>query len=145
MDDEGPEWLRLEPGETVRVEGDEAAGGITIPGVGVNYRDGLTALEQFADHMNGQDLVELQVEVLHIRAAKQGMVVVTTDSRERYEKRLAPIRREVPVNELQPEDVDERLLHDLDCYGEGPMQPYVMYDSERTRRAVDARLDWRES
>ena len=145
MDDEGPEWLRLEPGETVRVEGDEAAGGITIPGVGVNYRDGLTALEQFADHLPELELAWLEVEVMHIRAAKQSMVVVTTDSWEQYEEGLAPIRRAVPINELQPEDVDKRLLDDLDFFAEGTGEPYVMHDSEEARRAIDTRLDSRES
>ena len=138
--DKLPEWMRVEPGETVRLEGDDGAGGITVPRPSVDYLDDPTVLEGFSDHLPEHRLAELRAEVTHIRAAKQGMVLVTTDSRERYEEGLPPIWRTVPVDELAPGDVDETLLDDLGFYADDTMGPYVMHDSEKARRAVEARL-----
>lgn len=73
-----PEWMRVEPGETVRVEGHEEAVGISIPAAGVHYLDSSTVINDFADHLPEQDLAELTHEVAHIHAAKQGMVLVTS-------------------------------------------------------------------
>ncbi len=138
--DELPEWMRVEPGETIRPEDHEGAGGITIPGPGVHYLDGLTVVEEFSDHMLEHSLAELQAEVAHIRAAKLGMVLVITDSRERYEEGLPPIWSMITVEELEPKDVSQQLLANLEFYANDTMGPYVMHDSERARRAVDARL-----
>jgi hypothetical protein len=40
INDQVPEWIRMQPGETVRAEGDEESRGITIPGAGVHYLHG---------------------------------------------------------------------------------------------------------
>lgn len=138
--DQLPEWMRVEPGETVRVEGHEEAVGISIPAAGVHYLDGLTVIKEFTDHLSEQDLAELQHEVAHIHAAKQGMALVTSDTRERYEAGLPPVRERVPINKLTPQDVEKDLIEELYFYTSDTMGPYVMRDSERAQRAIEARL-----
>lgn len=139
-----PGWMRVEPGETVRPGGEEGAGGIPVPGPSVDYLDGPTTLEGFSDHLSEHGLAELRLEVAHIRAAKQGKVLVITDSRERYQEGLPLVCRVVPMDELEPKDVHEQLLDGLDFYTNDTMGPYVMRDSERVRRAVGERLGWSE-
>jgi hypothetical protein len=80
------------------------------------------------------------VEQNHIHAAKQGMVLVTSDTRERYEAGLPPVREMVPINKLTPQDIEKSLLEELYFYTSDTMGPYVMRDSERAQRAIEARL-----
>jgi hypothetical protein len=97
-------------------------------------------INEVADHLPEQDLAELHSEVRHIYAAKQEMVLITSDSRERYEAGLPPVRDIVPINKLTPQQIDQRLLEELDFYVTDMMDPYMMRDSERARRAVEERL-----
>ncbi len=139
-DDQDPEWMRVEPGEAVRVEGHEEAVGISIPAAGVHYLDGPTVINEFADHLSEGVLAELHREVAHIHAAKQGMVLVTSDIRERNEAGLPPAQERVPINKLTPQDIDESLIEELHFYASDTMGSYVMRDSERAQRAIEARL-----
>jgi hypothetical protein len=106
----------------------------------VHYLDGLTVINEFTDHLPEQALAELRREVAHIYAAKRGRVLVTSDTREWYEAGLPPVQEMVPTNKLTPEDMDERLIEELDFYVTDTMGPYVMRDSERAQRAIEARL-----
>jgi hypothetical protein len=84
INDQVPEWIRMQPGETVRAE---ESRGITIPGAGVHYLHGLTVIDEVADHLPEPDLAELHSEVTHIYAAKQEMVLITTMSSIRVKPR----------------------------------------------------------
>jgi hypothetical protein len=138
--DQLPEWMQVESGETVGVEGHEEALGISIPAAGVHYLDGLTVINEFTDHLSEGGLAELQHEVAHIHAAKQGMVLVTSDTRERYEAGLPPVQERVPINKLTPQEIDESLIEELYFYASDTMGPYVMRDSGRAQRAIETRL-----
>lgn len=135
-----PEWMWVEPGETLRVENDEESGGISIPRAGVHYLDGLTVINEFTDHLPEQALAELRLEVAHIYAAKQGKVLVTNDTPEGYKAGLSPVQEMVPINKLTPQDIDKSLIDELDFYVTDTMGPYVLRDTERAQRAIEARL-----
>jgi hypothetical protein len=45
-----------------------------------------------------------------------------------------------PVNRPTPQDIDESLIEELDFYTTDTMGPYMMRDSERAQRAIEARL-----
>jgi hypothetical protein len=139
-EDQPPEGMGVQSEESVRGEGDEESGGIFMQGVGFHYLDGLTVINEFADHLPEQDLAVLHTEVTHIYAAKQRMVLIMSDSRDRYEAGLPPVQEMVPINNLTPQQIDARLIEELDFYLTGTMGPYVMRDSERARRAVEERL-----
>jgi|SRR5215217_2140649 len=140
--DELPEWLReqmrgpleVEPGEFVGIEGGE--GGIQIPKIGHEYLDGLWVILNMPDVLSDQARVELEREVSHIRAAKQGAVLTIRDSPER----MAPDVWPVPVERLTDDDLSHVRLDEMRFYAEDTMGPYVVEDSERTRAALEQRL-----
>jgi hypothetical protein len=79
MDNEElPEWMRVDPGELVQVEGDEGGGGLQVPEVSHRWLDGLWVYENMLHALPGHELAELEMEVLHIFAAKQDKVPVGT-------------------------------------------------------------------
>jgi len=88
------------------------------------------------DVLSDQARVELEREVSHIRAAKQGAVLTIRDSPER----MAPDVWPVPVERLTDDDLSHVRLDEMRFYAEDTMGPYVVEDSERTRAALEQRL-----
>jgi len=169
LNDEGPEWMRVDPGELVQVEGDEEEeerGGLRMPEVSHHWLDGLWVYENMPRALPGHVLAELEAEVLHVFAAKQGMVLVQTllkereDISQRHREPLdglavarhfdpdsdAPgytlLVRLVPLDGLTPDDVNEELIDALEFYSDGASGiPYVIEDTDQARRALEERLN----
>jgi hypothetical protein len=135
---ESPEWLRIQPGEFVGLEG--ATGGVQIPKISHEYLDGLWVIENMRDVLDERTEAELHCEVLYIYAAKRGEVPVITDSRERDEADLPPEIQLLPLEELAPEDAG-KVLDGVELYAQATMGPYVIEDSERARAALEKRLE----
>ncbi len=163
-----PEWMQVEPGEFVGVEG--TGGGLRMPEVGFNWLDGLWVIRNTPDLLPVDvvpGLGDLQQEVTCIEAAKRGGVVINTESivRSVPEDDLTTADREfitsasfapggeavagvfegyetrfVPLEDLTPEDVDEDLLETLQFHVTDSMGPYVIEDSDRARLALRKRL-----
>jgi len=157
--------LAVEPGELVEIEG--TGHGLTIPSMSADWIDGLYVVEHLMDEVPEDQAPELYVHVREIWAAKRGCVYVLqawdvdfrpmgvlTDEDRCVAKAFtddgfvlvpgSPVYRRIAVENLRPEDVDEELVERLEFYarGEPVVAPgYVVPDNERTRRAVDARLD----
>jgi hypothetical protein len=169
LNEEGPEWLRIEPGEFVELE--DTGRGIQYPDVSVDWIEGEKALALIPDHFVEGELGNLQDEVGVIRAAKAGAVMVQSAITIAYavgaevdalseDDRLSVVRawfeydgqpaamfytgstyRKVPLDELTGDDVDEHLLEDLDFYASGDtFEPYVVEDTPRSRALVERRL-----
>jgi hypothetical protein len=160
--------LEVEPGEFVSIEGTE--GGIQMPEVGLNWLDGRWVLLHMPDLMPvdvSPGLGDLLEEVGCIEAAKRDGVVVKTACVVKFTSEdaltesdgafiaSAPFapggealvvvfegyeRRFVPLDDLAPEDVDEDLLETLEFHVSDSIDPYVIEDSERARRALRERL-----
>lgn len=166
IDNEGsPDWLRVQPGEFVQVEGDEEGRGVKMPEVSHRWLDGLWVYENMANEMPPHEYVNLEDEVLYIFAAKQDKVLVRTLLRE-YEdivhRHRAPLDglavarhfdpediipgytllvRLVPLDGLTPDDVDEELIASLEHVANEGNQIFVIEDSEHARAALEKRLD----
>ena len=138
--DQGPDWLRVEPGEFVATEGSESRAGIQMPKASYQYLDGLWVLENMAGEVEEQMYAELSREVLYIQAAKKGMVPVVRGSVERYQAGHAPDIVLVALDELAPEDAGD-VLEALKFCAHDTMGPYIMKDSEAAREAVERRLE----
>ncbi len=132
--------LEVEPGEFVAIEGTSV--GIQVPKVSYEYFDGLWVMENMRDDLDESVGAELHREVLYIYAAKQGMVPTIEDSKERYEAGLPPIIRRVPIEDLTSEHLRNIQLEEMEFYVQEPeaMGPYVIEDSEQSRRALAQRL-----
>jgi hypothetical protein len=167
--EEGSDWLRIEPGEHVEI--DETGAGITMPDVSVDWIEGEKALALIPDHFVEGELGNLQDEVGVIRAAKAGAVMVQSaitiayavgeevdalSEDDRLSLRAAWFEydgepaamfytgstyRMVPLDKLAGDDVDEHLLEALDFYASGDtFEPYVVEDTPRSRALVERRL-----
>ena len=163
--DKLPEWMRVEPGALVQMEGDEEGHGLQIPEVSHRWLDGLWVYENMPHALPGNVLAELELEVLHVFAAKQGKVLVETllkegeDISHRHREPLeglvvrhfdpdgyAPgytlLIRLVPLDELTPDDVGEEMIDTLEIYAQGDTgNSYVIEDTEQARRALEERLN----
>jgi hypothetical protein len=84
--------------------------------------------------------VELEREVSHIRAAKQGAVLTIRDSQERMDWDVPPDVRPVPLERLTDDDLLHVRLSEMRFYAEDTMGPYVVEETERTRAALEQRL-----
>jgi hypothetical protein len=166
LNEEGPDWLRIEPGEHVEI--DQTDAGITMPDVSVDWIEGEEALALIPDHFVEGELGNLQEEVGVIRAAKAGAVMVQSaitiayavgeevdalSEDDRLSIRAAWFEydggpaamfytgstyRMVPLDELTGGDVDEHLLETLDFYASGDtFEPYVVEDTPRSRALVE--------
>src|SRR5215211_1036890 len=106
MDNEElPEWMRVEPGELVQVEGDEGGGGLRVPEVSHRWLDGLWVYENMPDALPGHALAELEMEVLHVFAAKQDKVPVVTllgEGEEIWHKHREPLDGLVVLRHFDP-------------------------------------------
>jgi hypothetical protein len=171
INDESPEWMRVEPGEFVGIEGDNSGTGIAVPEPSDQWLDGLaiykTGLHRYLDpYVNA----ELSDAVRIIYAAKRGEVPVEeswglefieVDELDEDDIAVAkaftpdgrvlvptvPKYRYVRVEDLAPEDVDEDLLESLEFFvGEGPevMGPYIIEDTPAAREALERRLEGEE-
>ena len=168
MDNEElPEWMRVEPGELVQVEGDEGGGGLQVPEVSHRWLDGLWVYENMPHALPGHALAELEMEVLHVFAAKQDKVPVVTllrEDEEIWHKHSEPLEglvvlrhfdpdiegtpgytkvvRLVPRDRLTPDDVNEEFFDTLESYAAGDNGiGYVIEDTEQARRALEERLN----
>jgi hypothetical protein len=127
----------------------------------------LWVYENMPDALPGNVLAELEVEVLHVFAAKQGKVPVSTILRERedishrhrepldglvvvrhfdpdsYTPGYTSLIRLVPLDELAPDDADEELMSALEAHAAGGASgiPYIIEDTEQARRALEERLN----
>jgi hypothetical protein len=169
FNDEVPDWLRVEPGEFVGIEGTDA--GIQMPEASVDWIEGPTALQFIPDHFAEGELGNLQDEVGVIRAAKLNAVMVLRaftisfavgdevdelSVDDRISIRTAWFEHDgqpaamfytgstylmVPLDELTTTDVDDDLLEELELYASGePWGPYVVEDTLRARALVASRL-----
>ncbi len=164
--DEGPEWLRVEPGEWVRAEGAEEGSGLRVPEVSHRWLDGLWVYENMPHALSGYALAELEFEVLHVFAAKQDKVPVQTLLKQveciwrRHREPLdglvvlrhfdpdsdtpgyTTLTRLVPVDRLAPDDVSQELIDALEIYADRASgNVYVIDDSEQARNALEKRLN----
>ena len=155
INDELPEYLRVEPGDEVEIEGSGEMG-VQVPGMSVDWIDGLWALTYIPDLLLDEGVfADLEEHVMEVWAAKEGMVRVFRCWTLMFEPMGAlgpediyvakavtedgsvmvpgvPEYDLVPVEALAPEDVDEELLE---------VQPYyVIGDTPRARTAVETRL-----
>lgn len=168
INEEVPEWLRIEPGGHFEFDGMEV--GSLVPDVSVDWIEGEKALSLIPDHFVDNDLGNLHAEVEVIRAAKAGAVMVRTgftiayavgeevdalseddrlslrsawvddDGRPAAMYYTGPTYRMVPLDELTGDDVDEHLLEDLDFYAGDTFEPYVVEETLRSRALVERRL-----
>jgi hypothetical protein len=168
LNEEGPDWLRIELGEPFEFDGMDV--GSLVPDVSVDWIKGGKALRLIPDHFVEGELGNLQAEVEVIRAAKAGAVMVhsaftiayavckevdalSEDDRlsiraewPDYDGRPAAMfysgstYRMVPLDELTGDDVDEHLLETLDFYAGDTFEPYVVEDTPRSRALVELRL-----
>jgi hypothetical protein len=168
INEEGPDWLRIEPGEPFEFDG--MVVGSLVPDVSVDWIEGEKALKLIRDHFEEGELGDLQGEVEVIRAAKAGAVMVhsaftiayavckevdalSEDDRLSicaawldYDGRPAAMfytgstYRMVPLDELTGDDVDEHLLETLDFYAGDTFEPYVVEETPRSRALVELRL-----
>lgn len=74
MNEELPEYMRAEPGETVGVGGD--AEGFQIPEAGGPRLNGLDVIRHLSGEMQEESEAELHHEVMQLYAAKQGKVLI---------------------------------------------------------------------
>jgi hypothetical protein len=131
---EGPEWMRIEPGNDPDL-------GDLVPDVSVDWLDGLWVMENMRDELPEPLEAELYREVLYTYAAKRGEVPLIRDSRERYEASLPPEIWRVPVDALTSDDLRFVRMEEIEFYASGEtMGPYVIPDSEQARTAVEDRL-----
>jgi hypothetical protein len=163
MNDEGPEWMRIEPGRDPVV-------GDLVPDVSTDWIEGPTALALIPDHFVEGELGNLQDEIGVIRAAKQGAVWVDIACRVKFatggeldrlseDDRISITGasfgevgtaatifdghtvRTIPLDELRGVDVDEGLLEKLEFYASGETWgPYVVEDTPQARVLVEMRL-----
>ena len=92
--------------------------------------------EKMARHV----YTELEREVAHIRAAKQGAVLTIRDSQNR-DAHLPPDIWPVPLGQLTTEDLGHVRLDEMELYASGEtFGPYIIEDSEETRAALAKRL-----
>ena len=168
INEESPDWLRIEPGEPFEFDG--MVVGSLVPDVSVDWIEGEKALRLIPDHFVEGELGNLQAEVEVIRAAKEGAVMVhsaftiayavgeevdalSEDDRLSicaawldYDGRPAAMfytgstYRMVPLDELTGDDVDEHLLETLDFYAGDTFEPYVVEETPRSRALVELRL-----
>ena len=168
INEEVPDWLRIEPGESFEFDG--MVVGSLVPDVSVDWIEGEKALKLIPDHFVEGELGTLQTEVEVIRAAKAGAVMVHSACRIAYavgdevdalseDDRLdicaawiepdggpaamyytGPTYRMVPLDELTGGDVGEDLLEDLDFYACDTFEPYVVEDTPYSRALVELRL-----
>ncbi len=116
-----------------RIPGEQ---GIAIPAIGDCWLDGSWVVENLPDELPRHLLVELDLEVMHIRAAKRGLVVVVRNSAARVKANLAPLIELLPPDRLTNEDDPDKILTALDYYA-GEFAPcYVIDDTLRARRAL---------
>ncbi len=122
-----PEWMRLEPGEVVQVEGTE--GGIEIPKVGGTRLYSLDVIMHLEDEMESDSLAELCKEVFRIALAKEGKVLLKLeDMQQPY-----PVYRTTTVDKI-PTELAEEFLGELHFYAYGAMGfPYVIPETERVK------------
>ena len=59
--DKLPEWMRVEPGALVQMEGDEEGHGLQIPEVSHRWLDGLWVYENMPHALPGNVLAELEL------------------------------------------------------------------------------------
>jgi hypothetical protein len=163
MNDEGPEWMRIEPGHDPDV-------GDLIPDVSTDWIEGSTALALIPDLFVEGELANLQDKIGVIRAATHGAVMVDIACRVNFAtggeldrlseddrisisgasfgegKTPATIFdghtvRTVPRDELTVVDVDEGLLEKLEFYASGESwAPFVVEDTPQARILVEMRL-----
>jgi hypothetical protein len=166
LNEEMPEWMRVEPGELVQMEGDEEGHGIQVPEVSHRWLDGLWVYENMPHALPGHELAELELKVLHVYAAKQNKVLVQTllkegeDISHRHREPLdglvvvrhfdpdsitpgyTLLIRLVPLDELTPDDANEDMIDKLRFYAEGGDGiEYVIEDTEQAHRALEERLN----
>jgi hypothetical protein len=165
--EEMPEELRIEPGELVQVEGDEEGRGLRMPEVSDRYLDGLWVYENMPHALLERNILEeFESDLLHIYAAKQNKVAVTTFledgediSWRRHREPLdglvelrhfdpyrnipgyTKVIRLVPVDRLTPDDVSEDLIYALEICAESSGCKYVIDDSQQARDALEKRLN----
>jgi hypothetical protein len=168
INEEVPDWLRIEPREHFEFDG--MVVGSLMPDVSVDWIEGEKALALIPDHFVENELGDLQAEVEVIRAAKAGAVMVHSAFTIAYavgeevdalsEDDRFSIRAEwpeydggsalmfytgstyrmVPLDELTGDDVDEHLLETLDFYACDTFEPYVVEVTPRSRALVERRL-----
>jgi hypothetical protein len=142
--------LSVEPGAFVEIE--DTGAGVRMPGVSIDWLDGLWVVESMADALPEHVAAELEREVLYIRAAKEHKVPLILHSWESMAAGLGPLIVLKPVGDLVLLDVDESWpegsdgrflcrLEELEFYVEDTMGPYVVEDSPRARSALRERLD----
>jgi hypothetical protein len=167
MDNEElPGWMRVEPGELVQVEGGEGERGLQVPEVSHRWLDGLWVYENMPHALPGHELAGLEMEVLHVFAARQDKVPVRTllgEGEEIWHKHREPLEglvvarhfdpdgdtpgyttliRLVPLNRLTLDDVNEEFFDTLEFYAAGGSGiGYVIEDTEQARRALQERLN----
>jgi hypothetical protein len=136
------------------------------PEVSHRWLDGLWVYENMPSALLGHELAELELEVLYVFAAKQNKVLVETLLKEgedishrhrepldglvvarhfdpdRYTPGYTVLIRLVPLDELTPDDANEKLIDKLRFYAEGGDGiEYVIEDTEQARRALEERLN----
>jgi hypothetical protein len=171
VNDDMPEELRIEPGEFIQVEGDEEGRGLRMPEVGDNYLDGLWVYENMPHALLERDVLgDFESDMLHIYAAKQNKVAVTTVledgediSWRRHREPLdglvvlrhidpygdiiqgyTKVIRLVPVARLTPDDVSqdlEDLIDELEICAQSSSCKFVIDDSKEARDALEKRLN----
>jgi hypothetical protein len=166
LNEEMPEWMRVEPGELVQMEGDEEGHGIQVPEVSHRWVDGLWVYENMPHALPGHELAELELEVLHVYAAKQnkvlvqallkegediwhrhrepleGLVVARHFDPDSYTPGYTVLIRLVPLNRLTLDDVNEEFFNTLEFFAAGGDGiEYVIEDTEQARRALEERLN----
>ena len=165
LNEELPEYMRVEPGEAVEIG--KSGSGVTMPGVSVDWIDGLWALCNLPDLLMAEGVfAELESHVMEVWAAKNGMVRVVRswslafdpiDEISSLDVMVAKAITEdgyvmvpgvpeydlVPIESLAPEDVDDDLLERLEFWASGEQvvfPGYVVGDTPRARAAIEARL-----
>jgi hypothetical protein len=142
-----PEWLRnemktpleVQPGEFVALDDSEEVG-VHVPKIGYEYLDGLYVVKNMRHEMDPYVYADLEREVAHIHAAKQGAVLTIRDSKELMDAGIPPDVRSVPLSNLTAEDLPHVRPEEMEFYASDTMGPFVIEDSERARIALKERL-----
>lgn len=169
--EELPEYMQVQPGELVEVDGFE--GGIRMPKPGVPRLHALDVLRYLEEEMQPEVYVDLSRHVGHIQAAKEGRVFVHVADEVEWvpKERLThddfswglvgiPGRKTplfyrydidvtelpdvvgvcgeerydtVPIEDLEPEYIDEDFVQGMEVYAEGGFGPYVIPETERVK------------
>jgi hypothetical protein len=108
-------------------------------GLGIQSLDGSVVVEYgLIDELEGTESSDswgygLYFDVLHIAAAKLGMVVLEERDRRHDHEGLSSLKESilVPVEELLLKDVDEHLIATYDHYANQPYRGYVIRRTAR--------------